>query len=56
MNQYQYWDLFTQLLSLKWSNDNDWRWLLFMAAFIAVANVIVVSSYLNESPVWFQPG
>lgn len=44
--------LFTQLLSLKWSNDNDWRWLLFMAAFIAVANVIVVSSYLNESPVW----
>ena len=23
-----------------------------MAAFIAVANVIVVSSYLNESPVW----
>lgn len=44
--------LFTQLLSLNWSNDNDWRWLLFMAAFIAVANVIVVSSYLNESPVW----
>ncbi|RCK59510.1 hypothetical protein Cantr_07852 [Candida viswanathii] len=44
--------LFTQLLSLKWSNNNDWRWLLFMAAFIAVANLVVVLTYLSESPVW----
>ena len=44
--------LLTQLLSLKWSNNNDWRWLLFMASFIAVINLIVVLIHLHESPVW----
>ncbi|EMG48608.1 Glucose transporter of the major facilitator superfamily, putative [Candida maltosa Xu316] len=44
--------LFTQLLSLKWSNDNDWRWLLFMGSFLAIANLVVVLVYLTESPVW----
>lgn len=44
--------LFTQLLSLKWSNNNDWRWLLFMASFIAIVNLVVVLVHLQESPVW----
>ena len=44
--------LFTQLLSLKWSNDNDWRWLLITAAVIAGINVVVLFVYVHESPLW----
>ncbi|KAI5967735.1 ERT1 [Candida margitis] len=44
--------LFTQLLSLKWSNDNDWRWLLITAGVIAAINVIVLTIWVDESPMW----
>lgn len=44
--------LFTQLLSLKWSNDNDWRWLLITAGIIAAINVIVLTIWVDESPMW----
>ncbi|KAI3404835.2 hypothetical protein KGF56_002352 [Candida oxycetoniae] len=44
--------LFTQMLSLKWSNDNDWRWLLITAAIVAMINVLVLIFYVYESPLW----
>lgn len=44
--------LFTQLLALKWNNDNDWRFILFMAAAIALVNFFLVLSYMDESPMW----
>ncbi|KAI5950927.1 hypothetical protein KGF54_004001 [Candida jiufengensis] len=44
--------LFTQLLSLKWSNDNDWRWLLIMGGIIAMINIVVLALLVHESPMW----
>ncbi|CAK9436312.1 uncharacterized protein LODBEIA_P08700 [Lodderomyces beijingensis] len=44
--------LITQMLALKLSNDNDWRWLLIAAAVIATCNVIVLVVSVHESPVW----
>lgn len=44
--------LFTQILSLKWSNNNSWRWLLLMGSFIAITNFILIVAYLEESPLW----
>lgn len=44
--------LFTQVLALKWNNDNDWRFILFMAAAIALVNFFLVLSYMEESPMW----
>ncbi|KAI5966843.1 uncharacterized protein KGF55_000252 [Candida pseudojiufengensis] len=44
--------LFTQLLSLKWSNDNDWRWLLITGGVIATLNIIILAVFVHESPMW----
>lgn len=44
--------LYTQLLSLKWSNNNSWRWLLFMGSFISIVNFVLILVYLEESPLW----
>lgn len=44
--------LLTQLLALSWSNDNQWRLLLFMAAILGVINFIALLFYVHESPVW----
>lgn len=44
--------LFTQVLALAWNNDNDWRFLLFMAAAIAAVNFVLVLVHVDESPMW----
>ncbi|EGW34359.1 uncharacterized protein SPAPADRAFT_59778 [Spathaspora passalidarum NRRL Y-27907] len=44
--------LFTQLLSLKWANDNQWRYLLFMASALGFVNLVLLYVYGLESPVW----
>lgn len=44
--------LFTQLLSLNWANNNQWRLLLLMGSIIASINFILVLVYLDESPMW----
>lgn len=44
--------LFTQLLALRWNNDNEWRWLLFMGAALAFINFFLVLSYMEETPTW----
>lgn len=44
--------LFTQLLSLAWCTDNDWRLLLFMASLLAIVNFLLIFFYVEESPVW----
>lgn len=44
--------LFTQLLALSWTNNNDWRYLLLMGGLIAIINFIVVGLYVEESPMW----
>lgn len=43
--------LATQLLALRWSNDNDWRWLLFAACGIALFGLVVTLS-VDELPMW----
>lgn len=44
--------LFTQLLALKWVNNNDWRWLLLMGLMLAFVTFVLVWFYIDESPVW----
>lgn len=44
--------LFTQLLSLIWANNNDWRWLLLTGSGISILNFVLVILYLYESPLW----
>lgn len=44
--------LLTQLLALRWNNDNDWRFILLTAAAIAFVNFFLVLSYMDESPMW----
>lgn len=44
--------LLTQGLALLWNNDNDWRFLLFTGALIAVANFVLILIHVDESPMW----
>ncbi|CAH6719704.1 probable metabolite transport protein [[Candida] jaroonii] len=44
--------LYTQLLGLVWSNNNDWRWLLLMGGFIALVDLVLLYFYTDESPRW----
>lgn len=44
--------LFTQLLALKWCNNNDWRLLLFMGSLLSLVNFVLVLLYVDESPMW----
>lgn len=44
--------LFTQLLSLKWCNNNEWRLLLIMGTIISVLNFFACLLFLDESPLW----
>lgn len=44
--------LFTQMLALRWNNENDWRYLLFMAAAVALVNFVLILLYVDESPMW----
>lgn len=44
--------LSTQLLALKWCNDNNWRLLLFTGAFLSITTFILALLYVDESPMW----
>lgn len=44
--------LFTQVLALKWNNNNDWRFLLFTGSGIAAFNLVAILFYGEESPLW----
>lgn len=44
--------LFTQLLALKWCNNNEWRFLLLMGSLLAFVNFFLVLFYVDESPMW----
>lgn len=44
--------LFTQVLSLKWCDNNNWRLLLLMASLVSVVNFGLILAYLIESPMW----
>lgn len=46
--------LFTQLLALKWSNDNDWRLLLLMGSLVALSMLLLITFYVDESPMWLN--
>ncbi|CCE88518.1 Piso0_002028 [Millerozyma farinosa CBS 7064] len=46
--------LFTQLLSLSWSNNNQWRLLLLMGSALACINFACLLCYVDESPVWLS--
>lgn len=44
--------LLTQVLSLSWTNDNQWRYLLLTGSLISIINFISVLLFLDESPLW----
>lgn len=44
--------LLTQILALKWGNDNSWRFLLLAGSAIAVFNFCLILLYVEESPLW----
>lgn len=46
--------LFTQLLALKWTNNNDWRLLLLTGSAIAGLGGLVTLLYVPESPRWLD--
>ncbi|KAM9933483.1 hypothetical protein OXX80_006902 [Metschnikowia pulcherrima] len=44
--------LLTQLLALRWNNNNDWRYLLFMGSALSSFNFGGILMYGEESPLW----
>jgi MFS family permease len=44
--------LFTQVLALRWCNNNDWRYLLLTAALLGGLNLVLIIAYVDESPMW----
>lgn len=44
--------LLTQVLALKWGDDNNWRHLLFAGSVIAAINFCLILLYVEESPLW----
>lgn len=45
--------LLTQVLAIRWANDIEWRWLLFVGAVIGALNVVAVF-FIDESPKWLS--
>lgn len=46
--------LFTQLLALVWCDNNNWRLLLIMGAVLALANFLLITTCVDESPMWLM--
>lgn len=46
--------LFTQVLALKWCNNNQWRLLLLTGSAISLLTFFLVLVYLDELPVWLM--
>lgn len=44
--------LLTQMLALKWGNNNNWRLLLLTGSVIAIINFCLILLYVEESPLW----
>ncbi|EGV63927.1 hypothetical protein CANTEDRAFT_121786 [Yamadazyma tenuis ATCC 10573] len=44
--------LLTQVLALRWCNNNDWRWLLLTGSILAVVTLVLIFVYVDESPMW----